>query len=64
MLTSGEVQQLLQSHGQLLPESAEAPLDTLIPGVQEADHLYGIPGGSGMLAMGQALCMMTTGRAA
>ena len=50
MLTSGEVQQLLQSHGQPLTAIAQAPLDTLVPGVQDDPRLYGIPGGSGVLA--------------
>ena len=50
MLTSGEVQQLLQSHGRPLPAIAQAPLDTLVPGVQDDPRLYGIPGGSGVLA--------------
>ncbi|CAK0781927.1 hypothetical protein CVIRNUC_005508 [Coccomyxa viridis] len=47
VLTSGEVQQLLQSHGRPLPAIAQAPLDTLVPGVQDDPRLYGIPGGSG-----------------
>ena len=50
MLTSGEVQQLLQAHGRPLPKIAAAPLDTLVPGVQDDPRLYGIPGGSGVLA--------------
>ena len=53
MLTSGEVQQLLQAHGRPLPDIAEAPLDTIVPGVQDNPRLYGIPGGSGVLPMSQ-----------
>ena len=47
MLTSGEVQQLLEARGQNLAELSAAPLDAVVPGIPDSPHLYGIPGGSG-----------------
>ena len=47
MLTSGEVQQLLEARGHTLVEIPAAPLDAVIPSVPDSPHLYGIPGGSG-----------------
>lgn len=48
MLTSGEVQQLLEACGQKLSEVSAAPLDFVVSGVPDSPHLYGIPGGSGL----------------
>ena len=48
MLTSGELQQLLQQRGILdLKDVPEAPLDSLLSSVDEQGKLYGVPGGSG-----------------
>ena len=47
MLTSGEVQQLLEARGQSLAETPAAPLDAVVPGIPDSPHLYDIPGGSG-----------------
>lgn len=48
MLTSGELQQLLQQRGILdLQDVPEAPLDSVLSSVDEQGKLYGVPGGSG-----------------
>ncbi len=47
VLTSGEVQQLLEARGRKLSEIPAAVPDTIIPGIPDSPHLYGIPGGSG-----------------
>ena len=47
VLTSGEVQQMLEAHGRPLGELPSAPLDSLVGSVQEDGQLYGLPGGSG-----------------
>ena len=47
MLTSGEVQQLLEQHGANLGVCPEAPLDSLAPDIPDDGRLYGLPGGSG-----------------
>jgi hypothetical protein len=47
VLTSGEVQQLLEAHGRSLGDIPQSPLDCLVPGVPEDGRLYGLPGGSG-----------------
>ncbi len=47
VLTSGEVQQLLEAHGRALSELPSARLDSLVAGVEEDGQLYGLPGGSG-----------------
>ena len=47
MLTSGEVQQLLEARGQKLNELPAAPLDSIVSGIPDDPQLYGIPGGSG-----------------
>ena len=49
MLTSGEVQQLLEARGQKLNEIPAAPLDSMVSGIADSPQLYGIPGGSGQL---------------
>ena len=48
MLTSGEVQQLLQGHGRSLSDIPPAPPDAVVPGINDNQQLYGIPGGSGV----------------
>ncbi|BDA43699.1 Cytosolic iron-sulfur assembly component 3 [Coccomyxa sp. Obi] len=47
VLTSGEVQQLLEAHGRALSELPSAQLDSLVGGIEEDGQLYGLPGGSG-----------------
>ena len=47
VLTSGEVQQLLEGHGRRLSEISAAPLDAIVPSIPDSPQLYGIPGGSG-----------------
>lgn len=47
VLTSGEVQQLLEAHGRALGEIPSAPLDSVVPGLPNDGQLYGLPGGSG-----------------
>lgn len=47
MLTSGEVQQLLEARGQKLNELPAAPLDSIVSGIPDDLQLYSIPGGSG-----------------
>ncbi len=47
VLTSGEVQQLLEGHGQRLSDIPAAPLDAIVPSIPDSPQLYGIPGGSG-----------------
>ena len=51
MLTSGEVQQLLEARGQRLNEVPAAPLDSIISGIPDDPQLYGIPGGSGQISL-------------
>jgi len=50
VLTSGEVQQLLEAHGRALSDLPAARLDSLVPGTQQDGRLYGLPGGSGSLS--------------
>ena len=47
MLTSGEVQQLLEAHGRPLSELPSARLHSLVAGIEDDGQLYGLPGGSG-----------------
>ena len=55
MLTSGEVQQLLEARGQTLNELPAAPLDSIVPSIPDDPQLYGIPGGSGQSSLTAAL---------
>lgn len=55
VLTSGEVQQLLEAHSRVLGELPSARPDSLVDGVEEDGQLYGLPGGSGA-AMSVLLC--------
>lgn len=50
VLTSGEVQQLLEAHGRALSDLSAAPLDALVTGAQQDGRLYGLPGGSGYVS--------------
>lgn len=47
VLTTGEVQQLLEAHGRPLTELPSAQLDSLVGGIEQDGQLYGLPGGSG-----------------
>ncbi len=47
VLTSGEVQLMLEVHGRPLGELPSARLDSLVGSVPEDGQIYGLPGGSG-----------------
>ena len=61
MLTSGEVQQLLEARGQKLSELSAARLDAIVSGIPDSPHLYGIPGGSGLQPSSPAPCYWDAG---
>lgn len=60
VLTSGEVQQLLQAHGRELSDIPAAPLDPMVPGVHDSQQLYGLPGGSGNFQLTKMLGVAST----
>ncbi|KAJ7532221.1 hypothetical protein O6H91_14G078000 [Diphasiastrum complanatum] len=47
VLTSGEIVDLLQAKKIDFRALAEVPLDRMLTNIDEEDHLYGVPGGSG-----------------
>lgn len=49
MLTTGELQQLLEAQGADLALLPETPLDTLLTNVGSGGRLHGVRGGAGTL---------------
>ena len=62
VLTTGEVQRLLDERGVALPALPEAPLDDLVSGAPEHSRVYGYPGGAGGAPQDQdcTSCFMTS----